>query len=378
MTLAPALPSRFTTLARRIDEATPAHRDRAVDALRAVAILGVVLGHWAVTALVAARPIGGDGGTRLHAESPLSAMPAATAVSWILQTLAVFFFVGGHTAVLGLRRPYRSWVRVRMLRLFRPVAALLLAWVPMTLGSLASGLPPAPLLKLVLSPLWFLCVYAVLTALTPLLRRAKPYAALVAAAVVALVDLARFGLGGPAWLGWINVIAGWLVPYLLGIAWAKGALESRRVTVVLLVTGTAGTAALVGWVGYPAAMVGVPGAEISNLNPPTLAAVTFGVAQVGLALLVRDRLARWMRRPAAWAIVALANLSAMTVFCWHQTALMLVTLTGLAAGTLPGLHDAPDDPAWVLYRLAWLPVFASTLAALWALFHRVERPGPAK
>ena len=39
-------------LATRITAATPATRDRAVDALRAFAILGVVLGHWLVTALV--------------------------------------------------------------------------------------------------------------------------------------------------------------------------------------------------------------------------------------------------------------------------------------------------------------------------------------
>ena len=40
-------------LARRIDAATPPQRDRAVDALRALAIAGVIGGHWLVTALVA-------------------------------------------------------------------------------------------------------------------------------------------------------------------------------------------------------------------------------------------------------------------------------------------------------------------------------------
>jgi len=39
-------------LARRIDAATPPQRDRAVDALRALAIAGVIGGHWLVTALV--------------------------------------------------------------------------------------------------------------------------------------------------------------------------------------------------------------------------------------------------------------------------------------------------------------------------------------
>ena len=67
----------------------------------------------------------------------------------------------------------------------------------------------------------------------------------------------------------------------------------------MLAAGAGATAALIAWAGYPASMVGVNGARISNLNPPTLAAVTFGVAQVGLALLLRPALARVMRRPLA-------------------------------------------------------------------------------
>ncbi|MFF9811785.1 acyltransferase, partial [Streptomyces coeruleorubidus] len=70
--------------AERIDAATPPDRDRSVDALRAFAILGVVLGHWLVTALVA------DGG-RLRTSSPLAHMPWLAPISWVFQTLAVFF-----------------------------------------------------------------------------------------------------------------------------------------------------------------------------------------------------------------------------------------------------------------------------------------------
>ncbi len=127
---------------------------------------------------------------------------------------------------------------------------------------------------------------------------------------------------------------------------------------MMLAGGAAATAALVLWAGYPASMVGVNGAKISNLNPPTLAVVTFGIAQVGLALLLRPVLARWMRRPVAWAVVATANLSAMTLFLWHQTAFLAVTMGGLLIGRLPGLHTAPSAPLWVAERLAWLPVFA--------------------
>jgi hypothetical protein len=168
------------------------------------------------------------------------------------------------------------------------------------------------------------------------------------------------------------------VPYLLGIAWARGSFRDHRGPALLLAGGTAATAALIVWAGYPASMVGVNGAAVSNLNPPTLAAVTFGIAQAGLALLLRRPLARLMSRPTAWAVTALANLSAMTLFLWHQTALMAVTMTGLAAGRLPGLHTAPSGTAWIGARLCWLPAFALTLAVLVAVFRRAEHPRPRR
>lgn len=369
--------ARFRTVAARVDAATPAGRDRTVDALRALAICGVILGHWMVTALVLTH---GRAADTLHDASPLAAMPALTPVSWIFQTLAVFFCVGGYAAARSYRGGYLAWLRQRLTRLSRPVAVLAAVWVPLACVLWLAGVSWPTLhtvLTLVLDPLWFLGVYAALTALTPLavalVRRLGACAALIPLAVVAADDAVRFGLGGPSWVGWINLPAGWLVPYLLGIAWGRGAFASRKIPALMLAGGAAATAALVLRAGYPASMVGVNGARISNLNPPTLAVVTFGIAQVGLALLLRGPLARLMRRPAAWAAVAMANLCAMTLFLWHQTAFLAVTAAGLLVGRLPGLHTAPTSAAWVAERIAWLPVFAITLAILVMVFRRAER-----
>ncbi|WP_418958259.1 acyltransferase family protein [Streptomyces tritici] len=358
-------------LVRRVEASTPPDRDRAVDALRALAILGVVLGHWLVTALVA------DTGT-LRTASPLRHRPELVPVSWVFQTLAVFFLVGGHVAVKShlaaqaRGTAYRTWLAARTARLFRPVPAVLVLWTVAAGLLLVSGAELRTvhtLGKLVLSPLWFLLVFAALTAATPLVARLHPLWPL---AVVAHVDLIRFGFGGPQELGWLNVAAGWLVPYTLGALWARGGLGPRAGR-TLLIAGGAATAALVAWAGYPASMVGVPGAPVSNLNPPTLAAVAFGLAQCGLALMLLGPLRRAMRRPAVWAAIALLNLSAMTVFLWHQTALMAVTAAGLLAGRpLAGLHTAPDGPDWILARLAWLPVFALALAVCWTAFRTYE------
>jgi fucose 4-O-acetylase-like acetyltransferase len=364
-------------IARRVDAATPPRRDRAVDALRALAIAGVIGGHWLVTALVTGSS---HHGTVLRDDSPLASMPWLAPLSWVFQTLAVFFLVGGYSAARGYRGGYLPWLRKRMVRLARPIVALAAVWVPVTAGMCLAGVPATTvhtIVFLVISPLWFLGVYAGLTALTPvamsLVRRFGAWAAAFPAAVVAVADLIRFGLHGPSWVGWANLPAGWLVPYLIGIAWAQGLLRGRRVPAHMLAAGAAATAALIVWARYPASMVGVNGAHISNLNPPTLAAVTFGIAQCGLALLLRDRLARLMRRPLAWAAIAMVNLSAMTLFLWHQTAFVTVSSAGLLAGRVPGLLTAPTSGLWVAERLIWLPVFAIMLSGLWLAFRRVER-----
>ncbi|MFJ8867582.1 acyltransferase [Streptomyces sp. NPDC102473] len=362
-------------LVRRIEAATPPDRDRAVDALRALAILGVVCGHWLVTALVA------DSGT-VHGESPLRYMPGLTPVSWVFQTLAVFFLVGGQVGAKGYAsarargESYGHWLKARTARLFRPVAVVTVVWAVAAAVMLASGVDDGTvraLGKLVWSPLWFLLVFAALTAATPLVARLHPLWPL---AVVLYVDLFRLGLDGPASLGWVNVAAGWLVPYCLGAAWARGGLSDRRTGWVLLLGGAGVTAGLVLFAEYPASMVGVPGGALSNLDPPSLAAVTFALAQCGAALLLLGPLRRILARPAVWAAVALMNLSAMTVFLWHQTAMIAVTSTALFLwGPLPGLHTVPDGPGWVLARLAWLPVFALALLLCRSAFGAYEQRG---
>ncbi|MEV0753651.1 acyltransferase [Streptosporangium sp. NPDC050280] len=395
----------MASLVARIEAATPEGRDRGVDALRALAIVGVVLGHWLVTAW--------DRGAAgaVHLSSPLAHLPEFTPMSWVLQTLAVFFLVGGYAAARGLRsvaargptphgskthemktrgpdspshaagpvaargarrgagsgaHPAGAWVRARMGRLLGPVVPLVLVWAGIAVGMALRGSSAGTIRVMVLpaiGPLWFLVVFTVLTAATPLLLRAHPVVvAVVAFAVVLGVDLCRFRFGAPAWTGWVNLTAGWLVPYALGIAWAGGLLASRRVAAALLVGGLAGAALLVGAFGYPASMVGVTGDAASNLSPPSLAVVCFGLAQVGVALLVRAPLARLMRRPRLWAVVALANLSAMTLFLWHQSAVSAIAVAALRFGDVPGLLATPDEPAWLLHRLAWIPVFAAVLA----------------
>ncbi|MFI7075474.1 acyltransferase family protein [Micromonospora sediminicola] len=371
----------------RVAAATPAHRERTVDALRALAMGGVVVGHWLVTAVVVAP----DGS--LHQRSPLTSMPWLTPISWALQTLGLFFFVSGYSAARGLARwraagrSTGSWLVVRAQRLLPPVTGLLGAWLLVRIALSAAGAEPwtgHTVDKLVLSPLWFLLVLFVLLPLTPAVvavqRRHGPWVAGVPLAAVALVDLARYRLWPdvPDPLPYVNVLLAWLVPYTVGVCAARRR-PGRRAGVALAGVGVVGAALLILGAHYPTALVGVPGQNRSNLDPPSLLAVMLALAQLGLALVWWQRLTALMLRPVWWTTVVVLNLSAMTVFLWHQSALLIVTFVGhLVLGDPTGLLGPPGDPSWIVHRLLWLPVFAAVLALLWLVAHRLERRGAGR
>ncbi|MQA81303.1 MAG: acyltransferase family protein [Streptosporangiales bacterium] len=377
----------MTTLTRTPQPAaTPvrADRDRTVDAVRVLAMLGVVVGHWLVTALVP-----GDGGVSV--DSPLRHLPHLWPVTWLLQTLGLFFFAGGFGAAASWdrARSYVPWLRARLLRLLAAVAQLAVFWAVLLAVLFVAGVSTDTLRvvgELAVSPLWFLAVYVALTAAAPLLRaggrRARRLVVVLPVAVVAFDDGVRFG---PDWLGAavpspvvelvraVAVLAAWVIPYQLGMwTYARPSLR-RRGPVALLVAGIAAAVVLVGALGYPATAVGVTGAGESNLSPPTLVAVALAVAQIGAFLLVRPRLARVVDLPAVRGFVARANAWALPVFLWHQSALLLVVLAGGALVAAPGLRGVPSGPDWLLDRASWLPVVALVLAGFCRLMGRVAK-----
>ncbi|MCX5140060.1 acyltransferase [Streptomyces sp. NBC_00338] len=370
-------------LASRIDARTPAHRDRAVDGLRALALLAVPTGHWL---------LGGfrlDGGGALHNASPLSAFGGLAPFSWVLQMLGVFFLVGGYASVLSYRRRRSTtavWLRGRMARLGRPVLGVTAAWAVLIPVLSALGVPGDTLRTgstLVIQPLWFVGVYAVVTALTPFCiraaRRLGGWAAAPLLGAVAVVDLLRYGPladSMPSWLSLLNILPGWLFAYQLGVSWGEGRIGKRGAR-FLLVGGGVLFAALLLVFHYPASMVGVPGEARTNSHPPSLLVLALAAAQSGAAILVRDRLGALLRRPLVWAPVVVVNLSAMTILCWHQTAMLAAAVPASFAGAVPGLTTGPDTLGWILARVAWMPVFAGLLVLIARYARRFEAPWQA-
>ncbi|OKK08091.1 hypothetical protein AMK26_03400 [Streptomyces sp. CB03234] len=367
-------------LAERIEARTPAHRDRAVDGLRALALLAVPTGHWLLGGFTR------DADGAIHNASPLSTFGFFAPVSWVLQMLGIFFLVGGYASVLSYHRRQgstRAWLRGRIARLGRPVLGVTAVWAVLIPVLYALGVPDDTLRTgstLVVQPLWFVGVYTVVTALTPYCvraaRRLGAWAAAPLLASVAVVDVLRYGPYAeavPSWLSVLNILPGWLFAYQLGVSWGEKRTRTTHAWALLL-GGAALFATLLLAFHYPASMVGVPGEARTNSHPPSLLVLALAAAQSGAAILLRDRLGRLLRRPALWAPVVVVNLSAMTILCWHQTAMLAAAVPASFAGTVPGLTTAPDTLGWILARLAWLPLFAGLLLLIGRYARGFEAP----
>ncbi|MFJ8668266.1 acyltransferase [Streptomyces sp. NPDC093600] len=356
--------------ARKLAAATPATRDRYIDLLR-VALLGVVvLGHWLMAV------VGADG----RVDNLLAVVPELQVVTWGLQVMPVFFFVGGFSHALAYRsRPrYATFLRARLQRLLRPTMVFIGVWgaaaLVIQLAGGDGGLTGVAL-RLVTQPLWFIGIYLAMVAFTPpLLKLHERYgwgafAGLLGGAVA--VDALRFAAGVP-FVEFLNFAFVWLAVHQLGFLRADGMI---RLPGALAATGLAGAGLLVALGPYPLSMVGMPGEKVSNMAPPTLALLFHGLWLVGAVELLKGPGSRFAARTGVWHKVVAANGVAMTAFLWHLTAMLGVYGVLLALGVEP---PEPATAAWWFQLLPRIAAAALLTALLVAVFRRFEQPVPPR
>ena len=367
--------------ARDMALATPPERNRYVDFLRAFSILAVVVGHWLVAA-----PYMKDGA--VEGGHLLGIIPWTQWLTWGFQVMPVFFLVGGFSNGLSwaaTRRDggrFAAWYAARIRRLINPVLPLLLVWTLFTLFGTAMGVDREIVkmaAQLALIPVWFLAVYLIVTALTPWTFAAwrrfglASFFALAAGAVAVDVATLHFGI---AYVNFLNFAFVWLAVHQLGYAWQAGAFATPARALLWSAAGFAALALLIGVGPYPVAMIGVPGADLSNSMPPTLALLALGVAQAGLVLALEGPGRRLLDNLRLWTAVVLLNGMIMTVYLWHLTAFVLVMVAAWLLGGA-GLHVAPGSAEWWLARPIWFALYILLLLPFIILFARHEQGGRA-
>ena len=354
-------------------------RDVFIDTVRALSLFVVVMWHWVFTSITWAS----DGP---HASNPIGVTRGLWAATWLLQVMPAFFFAGGYVHKLGWRGPEGqwSWVARRLKRLWAPALALVVVGVAIWLAARQIA-PDAHWVGggviLVLSPLWFLIVYAMLVATAPLWfflhDRFGELVPVWMVGIAVFVDVLRFRYH-LSWVQWINLLVVWALPHQLGFYYDRLVASSRRFKWALASAGAFALFGLTNMGLYPRSMVGVPGEEISNMAPPTLAIAALTVFQVGVLLLARDSIVRWAQT-SGQRFVAFAARNSMRIFLWHAPGFAVAYgLWRLAS--LPG-QSPRIDGAWWAWRPLWLLlpivptiILASTLGRLTLRARRAPRP----
>jgi hypothetical protein len=355
---------------------TPAKRDRdrAVDVVRIGALLVVMFGHCAL--LLATID---DSGVRIG--NLLGAVPAIAPVTWAVQIMPLFFLAGGAAGAYGWHpgSAWGSWLVARAQRLCRPVFWYLAFWAAaLVVARLLLGAESADALgRESVALLWFLGVYLVVLAFVPALTHMRSWRT-VAGLVVALlsaataIDAVRFASGEPM-AGVANFLFVWLIPVVVGVAYARRLIGPRAAFVVAVVAfGAQVVLAVFG--PYEVALV-VTGAEhTSNVTPPTLLLALHCTWMSFLFVTAAGALNRWAARPRVWRAVAVGNAGAMTLYLWHIPAIAIATFSLHAVGLDAYDVDAPGF--WGLLALRAV-VFAVVMAVLfWLLSPLEHRPLP--
>ena len=363
--------------AKVLAEQAPPERNRYVDFLRALSILAVVVGHW----LVAAPYIGSDG--ELVGGHLLGILPWTQWLTWGFQVMPIFFLVGGYSngvswaSTRAKQGHYSDWFASRIQRLINPVFPVLLVWAGFAFVATQVGMARETVrmtVFLALIPVWFLAVYLLVTALAPLTWKLWEklgmwsFGLLVAGAWI--VDWLTLAQAIP-YVNFLNFLFVWLAIHQLGFAWQHGKLaEGWPLTLLLFGLFVLVTLTIYG--PYPIAMIGVPGAEITNSMPPTLALLALGVTQTGLVLALEPWGRKLLDNLTFWTATVLMNGMIMTVYLWHLTACVLVMVAAWAAGGV-GLRVMPGTAEWWLARPVWFALYIAALLPLIAIFARYER-----
>lgn len=352
-----------------VEANTPATRDRAIDVIRIVSLLGVVVGHTVMATSIISDDV-------FIWSNLLTESVFFQALTWVFQIMPLFFFAGVAASLASWHSgmSWGDWLMRRCTRLYRPVFYYLAFWIS-ALAILRYFLPEhvyEPLAGISIQLLWFLGAYVLVLAAVPLLARITTTRRLVAAvaatyAFVAVIDAVRINADVPAAFGYTNLVA-WLIPGMLGVAYRRQLLTAR--TALLVGVGMFGVnLVLMGAGPYELSLVGIETQQLKNMTPPSLLLAGHAIMMCALAIAAAPAVARWARRPRVWWLTAIGNSGAMTLYLWHIPALLFMHLVFDYLGY--PRYDA-STPGFVALSVLQLAVMAALVAAMFVFLRPLE------
>lgn len=345
-----------------------ADRDPAIDLVRLVCLVLVVVGHSMMVS-----PVLHPDGT-VTTENTLAEQDWFEPVIWIFMVMPLFFVTGGITGLQSWRRlkagggTAAQFIRARLLRLVRPATALLATMVAGVSAAAALGVD-RQVVQLVATgagmPLWFLAAYLAAQLNIPVLaalhHRAPWLTLALLAGLVVAVDCFRGALPD---LANVNLVFVWCAVQQLGFLAADGYLAPLSRSGLV---GVAVAAHLL--LGLVTGLGLYRGNMLVNLNPPNLTLVILGVSQLAVMELARPVLAplagiRWIAR-----LLQLAGARSLTVYLWHLP--LLGAMSGLLLLT-PVPKPSSGTAGWWWSRPLVVLALVLLLLPATAAFGRLE------
>jgi hypothetical protein len=347
-------------------------RVRYLDLLRPVAIGAVVYGHWLLVGLTYSGGVFSD-------RDALNYVAWGRWLTWAFQVMPVFFLVGGYANALSWSahqaqgEGWNWWIQRRAMRLWWPTAVYLGVNALAIEAATAAGAARANIAlagRLITLQMWFLPVYLVLIALTPVMFAAhRRWGLAVPVAMTAATALVSVAVTMPHLrvLGYANYLLVWGTIHQCGFAWRDAMLTRPRWQPYAL--GAAGAALLAGLVtsgAFPADMVD------HNTAPPSIALLAYAAAQIGLVLIAEPAATRLLASPRRWHRVERLNNAVMTVYLWHFVPVLVIAAAFHLTGVMP--QPAIGTAQWWELRPAWLGLLTVVLVPMVMVIMWAERP----
>jgi hypothetical protein len=353
------------------------NRELFIDFVRGFSLLVVVAWHWCFTIILWRS----DGP---HATNPIGFTEGMWTITWLLQVMPLFFFVGGYSNLMAWRRRQVrggsigafAWERVKQLA--TPALALAGTWA--VLGAIVVRRYNVTWagrgVILVISPLWFIAAYLVIIAFFPLFAglhdRFHTLVLVWLGGLAWLIDVTRFKHHVNA-VGFVNMILVWGFCHQLGFFYERIVAGGRHTALVLMSGGLLSLTALVYSDTYPGSMVGVPGDRVSNMGPPTMCIVALVLFQAGVAVLIRPWVLRRLAQRGRWSAFSdLINRFSMPLFLFHTTGLVIAMYVGKRLGFYA--KRRPDTNWWLFRPVSFIGPLVCTLPVIMIFGRRWTKP----
>ena len=323
---------------------------RVPDGVRALALLFVITAHclaWTRT---------NDHGL----SNIVSFNPGLWWTTWIVQIMPLFFFFAGTGLVkFGQEKSGKRYL-MRGFMLLSPASFMYVFAFIVGIGMLPikNSVVGTTVGLLLVQLTWFLAVYLLIVAITPLLSRFKSLGGIaVWLGLISGVDALRIHVDQN--LGWINMILVWSWFALIGMRIRDLRHAPKALAFLGFIISWICAWAGIHWGPYSKALISVPGLSgLSNLGPPSIVLACAGVGQIFLVLAGWEVLERCFSHRIVWSVVGGFGMRSMQMYL-HQ---MVFIMVGVAPFLL--IESYPPAVNW-LWWLEHLGVLAFTIACLW-------------